>query len=204
MAKKCGDPAYSIWPPTDAALLLPFQLSAHQFKRILFWCWFHPVSWHFYSFSLFVSAFPRNKQIESAYLKKIKSFFFFLLLSPDLILVKIHSKSVDFNQIINVKQDLHIWSIMLFLLLMSGFSHPCTLSCSAIFFCMAFKSFECCVTWTKIRRHHTSVSVRTISPPASLAMTRLTKSGELSSLGRMVMGNLCLMFYLPSNILKTA
>lgn len=133
-----------------------------------------------------------------------KLFFFFLLLSPDLILVKIHSKSVDFNQIINVKQDLHIWSIMLFLLLMSGFSHPCTLSCSAIFFCMAFKSFECCVTWTKIRRHHTSVSVRTISPPASLAMTRLTKSGELSSLGRMVMGNLCLMFYLPSNILKTA
>lgn len=124
MAKKYGDLPYSIWPPTDAALLLPFRLSAHQFKRILFWCWFYSsVLTFLFIFFICFSIPKKQTNWVSIPKEKKKKHFFFLLLSPDLILMKIHRQSVDFNQVINVKQDLYTWSIMLYLLLISGFSH---------------------------------------------------------------------------------
>lgn len=76
MAKKYGDLPYSIWPPTDAALLLPFRLSAHQLKRILFWCWFYSSVLTFL-FIFFICFSIPKKQTESAYLKKKRKSFFF-------------------------------------------------------------------------------------------------------------------------------
>lgn len=87
-----------------------------------------------------------KKQIELAYLKKKKSaqLVFFLWLLPVLILLKIQSNSVDLNQGINVNQQLDLWSIML-LFITDEWLQPssfCTVSCYAISFCMAFRSFE--------------------------------------------------------------